>query len=158
MPTLRGVGFLGRARERQRLDDVLAKARDGQSAVLVVRGEAGIGKTALLRYAVRQASGLRVAEIEGIQAEMELPFAGIDRLCAPMLERLEVLAGPQPSASPRAMPRIGSWLPSLCSTYSPRPPSSVRFCASWMTLSGSTPSRWRHSDSSLDAWWRSRSR
>jgi DNA-binding CsgD family transcriptional regulator len=98
MPTLRGVGFLGRARERQRLDAVLAQARDGQSAVLVVRGEAGIGKTALLRYAVRQASGLRVAEIEGIQAEMELPFAGIDRLCAPMLERLEVLAGPQQNA------------------------------------------------------------
>ena len=98
MPTLRGLGFLGRARERERLDAMLAQACDGQSALLVVRGEAGIGKTALLRYAARQASGLRVVEIEGIQAEMELPFAGIDRLCAPMLERLEVLAEPQQNA------------------------------------------------------------
>ena len=61
-----------------------------------------------------------------------------------------------PSASRRAMPQRGSWLPSLCSTYSPRPPSSAHSCASWMTLSGSTPSRWRHSDSSRGAWWRSR--
>src|ERR1700716_2528878 len=98
MPPLRGLGFLGRARERERLDAMLAQASDGQSALLVVRGEAGIGKTALLRYAARQASGLRIAEIEGIQAEMELPFAGIDRLCAPMLERLEVLAEPQQHA------------------------------------------------------------
>ena len=93
-----GVGFLGRMRERERLDAMLAQARDGQSAVLVIRGEAGIGKTALLRYAARQASGLRIAEIEGVQAEMELPFAGLDRLCAPMLDRLEVLAPPQQNA------------------------------------------------------------
>jgi DNA-binding CsgD family transcriptional regulator/tetratricopeptide (TPR) repeat protein len=98
MPTLRGLGFLGRAHERERFDAMLAQACDGHSAVLVVRGEAGIGKTALLRYAARQASGLRVAEIEGIEAEMELPFAGIDRLCAPMLEGLEVLAEPQQNA------------------------------------------------------------
>src|SRR5690348_2588452 len=76
MPPTGGVGFLGRERERERLDAILARARDGDSAVLVVRGEAGIGKTALLRYAARQASGLRVAEVEGIQAEMELSFAG----------------------------------------------------------------------------------
>ncbi len=77
---------------------MLASARDGESAVLVVRGEAGVGKTALLRYAARQASGLRISEIEGIQAEMELPFAGVERLCAPMLGRLEVLAEPQQNA------------------------------------------------------------
>ena len=98
MPAIRGVGFLGRTRERERLDAMLASARDGQSAVLVIRGEAGIGKTALLRYAARQASGLRISEIEGIQAEMELSFAGIERLCAPMLGRLEVLAEPQQNA------------------------------------------------------------
>ena len=98
MPRLRGLGFLGRAHERERFDAMLAQACDGHSAVLVVRGEAGIGKTALLRYAARQASGLRIAEIDGIQAEMELPFAGIDRLCAPMLESLEVLAAPQQNA------------------------------------------------------------
>src|SRR4051794_21587370 len=61
MPPIRGVGFLGRTRERERLDGLLAQARDGQSAVLVIRGEPGIGKTALLRYAARQASGLRTA-------------------------------------------------------------------------------------------------
>src|SRR5581483_6059362 len=98
MPTAEGVGFMGRARERERLDAVLAHARDGQSAVLVRRGEAGIGKTALLRYAARQASGLRIAEVEGIQAEMELAFAGIHRLCAPMLGGLEVLPEPQHDA------------------------------------------------------------
>src|ERR1700733_2064909 len=98
MRTPGGFGFLGRVRECERLDAMLAQARVGQSAVLVLRGEAGIGKTALLRYAARQASGLRVADIEGIQAEMELPFAGIDRVCAPMLEKLELLAEPQQNA------------------------------------------------------------
>jgi DNA-binding CsgD family transcriptional regulator len=98
MPTTRGVGFLGRTRERESLDAMLAQARDGQSAVLVVRGEPGIGKTALLRYAARQASGLRITEVEGVQAEMELPFAGIHRLCVPMVDRLEDLAAPQQQA------------------------------------------------------------
>jgi DNA-binding CsgD family transcriptional regulator len=98
MPATRGVGFLGRPRERERLDVMLAQARDGRSAALVLRGEPGIGKTALLRYAARQASGLRTAEIEGVQAEMELPFAAIHRLCTPMLAELELLAEPQQNA------------------------------------------------------------
>ena len=98
MPTIRGFGFLGRTRERERLDAMLAQARDGRSAVLVIRGEPGIGKTALLRYAARQASGLRVADVEGVQAEMELPFAGIHRLCAPVLGALDVLPKPQQDA------------------------------------------------------------
>ena len=54
MPPIRGVGFLGRTSECEHLDGVLAQARDGRSAVLVVRGEPGVGKTALLRYAARQ--------------------------------------------------------------------------------------------------------
>jgi DNA-binding NarL/FixJ family response regulator len=98
MPPSGGWGFLGRADERRRIDDVLALARDGESAVLVVRGEPGIGKTALLRYAARQASGLRVAQVEGVQAEMELPFSGIHRLCAPMLDSLDELPEPQANA------------------------------------------------------------
>src|SRR4249919_3509783 len=98
MPTTRGVGFFGRTRERERLDAMLAHACAGQSTVLVIRGEAGIGKTALLRYTARQASGMRTAEVEGIQAEMELSFAGIHRLCAPMLGGLEVLTEPQQNA------------------------------------------------------------
>jgi DNA-binding CsgD family transcriptional regulator len=97
MPTNRGLGFLGRTRERGRLDAMLAHARAGQSAVLVVRGEPGIGKSALLRYAARQASGLRAVEVEGVQAEMELPFAGIQRLCA-LFDAVEALPKPQQNA------------------------------------------------------------
>lgn len=92
------LGFLGRAQECQSLDAMLAWARDGQSAVLVIRGEPGIGKTALLRYAAREASGFRIIEVEGIEAEMELPFAGIQRLCAPVLEGLDDLAELQRNA------------------------------------------------------------
>ncbi len=98
MAPIRGLGFLGRISECRRLDGMLAQARDGRSAILVIRGEPGIGKTALLRYAARQASGLRVAQVEGIQAEMELPFAAIHRLCVPMLDALEALAEPQQNA------------------------------------------------------------
>ena len=98
MRTARGVGFIGRTPERECLDVMLGQARAGRSAVLVIRGEAGIGKTALLRYAARQASGMRAIEVEGLQAEMELSFAGIHRLCAPMLGGLEVLAEPQQNA------------------------------------------------------------
>ncbi len=98
MPAIRGLGFLGRTSERQRVDGMLAQVRDGQSAVLVIRGEPGIGKTALLRYAARQASGVHVTEVEGVEAEMELPFAGIHRLCAPMFDGLKALAEPQQNA------------------------------------------------------------
>jgi DNA-binding CsgD family transcriptional regulator len=98
MAAVRASGFLGRTSEREELDRLLATAGGGQSAVLVIRGEAGIGKTALLRYAARQASGLRVAQVAGAEAEMELPFAGIHQLCAPMLPRLDALAQPQQDA------------------------------------------------------------
>jgi DNA-binding CsgD family transcriptional regulator/tetratricopeptide (TPR) repeat protein len=91
-------GFLGRTSERQQLDALLTKVREGQSAVLVLHGEAGIGKTALLRYAARQASGFRVAGIAGVEAEMELPFASTHQLCAPMLARLDALTSPQRDA------------------------------------------------------------
>jgi DNA-binding CsgD family transcriptional regulator len=93
-----GLGFLGRTTECRRLDGVLAQAREGHSAVLVIRGEPGIGKTALLRYAARQASGLRIAQVEGIQAEMELPFAGVHQLYAGLPDRLDVLPDPQRDA------------------------------------------------------------
>src|SRR3954463_3845826 len=91
-------GFLDRASEREILDRLLAQVREGQSAVLVMRGEAGIGKTALLRYAARHASGFRVAQVNGVQAEMELPFAGIHQLCAPLLDQLGALPQPQQDA------------------------------------------------------------
>ena len=91
-------GFLGRTSEREVLDHILANVRGGQSAVLVIRGEAGIGKTALLRYAARQAAGFRVAQIAGVEAEMELPFAGMHQLCAPMFASIDALPEPQRDA------------------------------------------------------------
>jgi DNA-binding CsgD family transcriptional regulator len=81
----------GRVGERDALDRLLDSARAGRSAVLAIRGEAGVGKTALLRYVSGQASGFRLAEIEGVEAEMELPFAGLHQLCAPMLDGLGAL-------------------------------------------------------------------
>ena len=91
-------GLLDRTSEREVLDRLLDNVRGGQSAVLAIRGEAGIGKTALLRYAVRRASGFRVAQVTGVEAEMELPFAGIHQLCAPLLDQLDALPQPQQDA------------------------------------------------------------
>jgi DNA-binding CsgD family transcriptional regulator len=98
MAVHRPPAFLGRSGERDVLDGLLETARGGQSAVLLIRGEAGIGKTALVRYAARRAAGFRVAQIAGVEAEMELPFAGLHRLCAPMLARLDALPDPQQDA------------------------------------------------------------
>ena len=88
----------GRRRECEALDQLLNRVRAGESQVLVVRGEAGVGKTALLDYAVGSASGLRVARATGVQSEVELAFAGLQQLCAPMLDRLEHLPDPQRDA------------------------------------------------------------
>src|SRR3954453_57777 len=95
MAVQRPPAFLGRSEERDVLDRLLETARRGQSGVLLIRGEAGIGKTALVRYAARRAAGFRVAQIAGVEAEMELPFAGLHRLCAPMLAQLDALPDPQ---------------------------------------------------------------
>ena len=87
--------FRGRVAERQRLDGLLERVRHGEGAALVVRGEAGIGKTALMRYCARQASGCRVTEIVAVEAELELPFAALHELCAPALGGLAALPDPQ---------------------------------------------------------------
>ena len=87
--------LLGRTGELEILDHLIANVRSGQSAVLVVRGEPGIGKTELLRYLVGQASGFKVVRGAGVESEMELAFAGLHQLCAPMLGRLDSLAEPQ---------------------------------------------------------------
>jgi predicted ATPase len=91
-------GFRDRITERQALERLLDEARSGQSGVLVVRGEAGVGKSALLRAVAEQASGFRVARIAGVESEMELPFAGVHQLLAPMLGRLDGLPPPQEQA------------------------------------------------------------
>ena len=92
------TGLLGRRAERAALDRLLERARAGRSAVLVVCGEPGIGKTALLDYAAGQASGFRVVRAWGAESEMELPYAGLHQLCLPLLDRLEKLPGPQRDA------------------------------------------------------------
>ena len=83
--------LLGRPHECAALDRLLAAARAGRSSALVLRGEAGIGKTALLEYAIRSASDLRVVRAVGMESERELPFAALHQLCAPMLDRLDRL-------------------------------------------------------------------
>jgi DNA-binding CsgD family transcriptional regulator len=98
MPVPRTPAFRGRARERQVLDGLLDRVRGGESAVLVIRGEAGIGKTALMHYCARQASGCRLAQIHGVESEMELPLAALHQLCTPMLSSLDALPEPQQRA------------------------------------------------------------
>ncbi len=91
-------GFLDRATEREALDGLLAQVREGEGGVLVIRGEAGIGKTALLEYVAEQASGCRILRIAGVESEMELAFAGLHQLSAPMLDGLDGLPDPQRDA------------------------------------------------------------
>jgi DNA-binding CsgD family transcriptional regulator len=81
----------GRPRECAVLDELLEQVRRGHSAVLVMRGEAGVGKTALLEYVAGRARGCRLARVTGVRSEMELTFAGLHQLCAPMLSRAECL-------------------------------------------------------------------
>ena len=85
--------LLGRADECALLDGLLDDVRRGESRSLVLRGEPGIGKTALLEYLVESASDLSVARATGVESEMELAFASLHQLCAPLLERLERLPG-----------------------------------------------------------------
>src|SRR5262245_50009723 len=90
--------LLGRRGECDVLDRLIEAVRAGGSRALVVSGEPGVGKTALLDYLAERASGCRVAAAAGVQSEMELAFAGLHQLLAPMLDRLERLPGPQREA------------------------------------------------------------
>jgi DNA-binding CsgD family transcriptional regulator/tetratricopeptide (TPR) repeat protein len=88
----------GRRRECAVLDELLDQVRGGRGTVLVLRGEAGVGKTALLEYVTARARGCRLARVTGVQSEMELAFAGLHQLCAPMLSRAESVPVPQREA------------------------------------------------------------
>ncbi|MGN6871874.1 MAG: BREX system ATP-binding domain-containing protein [Solirubrobacteraceae bacterium] len=88
----------GRSAEFRVLDRQLQRVRAGESSVLVVRGEAGVGKTALLEYVAERASGCRIVGVAGVESEMELAFAGLHQVCAPMLGELDGLPGPQRDA------------------------------------------------------------
>ncbi len=93
------AGLTGRHTEREVLDRLVDAVRHaGESRALVVHGEAGVGKTALLEYLAAHAPGCRVARAAGVQSEMQLAFAGLHQLCAPMLDRLKGLPLPQRDA------------------------------------------------------------
>ncbi len=93
-----GWQLLGRRRERDLLDRLLEAMANGNGGVLVVHGEAGVGKTALLEYAVEAAGASRALRTVGVEGEMELPFAALQQLCSPILELNERLPPPQRDA------------------------------------------------------------
>ncbi|MEV0286880.1 AAA family ATPase [Kribbella sp. NPDC050820] len=97
-PRRSGAGLIGRLEECRALDDLLEDARAGHSAALVLRGEAGIGKTELLKYLLDSSAGHHVLRAAGVQSEMELSYAGVHQLCAPLLTGLDQLPGPQRDA------------------------------------------------------------
>src|SRR4051794_31516286 len=98
MPAQRPPPFRGRSSESELVDRLLEDARGGRSGVLVIRGEAGMGKTALMRHAADRAAGFRVAHVSGVESERELPFAGLHQLCTPFLDRIDALPAPQQDA------------------------------------------------------------
>jgi hypothetical protein len=96
--SLPGQQLLGRRRERELLDRLLEAAGGGDGGALVIHGEAGVGKTALLEYTVEAARAFRVLRTVGAEAEMELPFAALQQLCSPILELNQRLPPPQRDA------------------------------------------------------------
>src|SRR5215471_4193686 len=90
--------LLGRRGECEALDRLVADAFAGRSRVTVLRGEAGVGKSALLGYLSDRAAGWHVARAAGVESEMELAYAALHQLCAPMLDRLDRLPVPQRNA------------------------------------------------------------
>ena len=88
----------GRGTESALLEGIIVALRQGESRTLLLLGEAGIGKTALLEYLIQAASGLRVLRAVGVESEMELAYAGLHQLCTPILERVGRLPGPMGQA------------------------------------------------------------
>jgi DNA-binding CsgD family transcriptional regulator len=98
-PGIGGLRLRGREQECAALDRLLEATRSGRSDVLVLHGEAGVGKTALLDYAIESASDMLVVRAAGVESEMELAFAALYQLCTPLLHRLVGL----PAAQSRAL-------------------------------------------------------
>jgi DNA-binding CsgD family transcriptional regulator len=96
--TQRAAGLIGRGAACRELDQLIGAVRAGQSRALVIRGEPGVGKTALLEYLAGHAGGCREERITGIQSELELAFAGLHQLCQPMLDHLDAAPAPQRAA------------------------------------------------------------
>ena len=93
-----GFELRGRRRERDTLDRLLRDVRDGQSRVLVLRGEPGAGKTALLDYLIERAPAGRVTRTAGVEPESEIAYSALQQLCAPLMGHLERLPEPQRGA------------------------------------------------------------
>src|ERR671938_623417 len=83
--------LVGRERERARIDGLLQAGRSGRSAALLIRGEPGIGKSALVDYARRSAAGMVLLEARGVESEAELPFAALSQLLAPVRDRVRAI-------------------------------------------------------------------
>src|SRR5690242_13037949 len=94
----RGTRLRGRASESETLRGLIDAVRSGTSQVLVLRGEPGVGKTALLGFVTELAAGFRCVQVAGVQSDMELAFAGLQQLCAPLLNHLDELPEPQREA------------------------------------------------------------
>ena len=94
----RRASLRGRANECARLDELVSAIGRSESRSLLLRGEAGIGKTALLEYLIESASDLTVLRAAGVESEMELAYASLQQLCAPLFDRLEGLPTPQRQA------------------------------------------------------------
>src|SRR4051794_27211517 len=97
-PSLAAQRLLGRRVERAALDALVRSVAAGESQALVIRGNPGVGKSRLLAYVAERAQGYRIVHAAGVESEMELPFAGLQQLCAPLLGRLERLPAPQRDA------------------------------------------------------------
>jgi AAA ATPase-like protein len=127
--------LFGRQRERAVLDRLLDTARSGHSAVLVVHGDPGVGKTALLEYAIEAAEDFQVVRTSGVEGELDLDYAALHQLCTPILELIDRLPDPQRNAlgvafglnTGRRRARCPSG--SQYSVSSPKPLTSSRSCA-----------------------------
>ena len=133
------MGLLGRQREREALERLLEVARGGRGGVLVVHGEPGVGKTALLEYAVEAGPDFRVVRAGGVEGRWSLRSRALQQLCAPILELSERLPDPQRDALARRVraerrptPRIRSWSGWRSSACCRRRPRSGR-CSAWST-------------------------
>jgi hypothetical protein len=127
----------GRRVEREALERLLETVRGGQSRVLVVSGEPGVGKTALLESAISSASGFRIMRAVGVESEMELAFAALQQLCAPMLDRLNRLPAPQQDALGVAFGLRAGNAPDRCHQA---PSQSSRFRRRPRTIAACSPS------------------